>query len=301
MPRHQKRGQDLSSRAVWPQHLAAVMAFAYAPERWAWVHHFRWIPSLERRRRKLLGWLYQLAGAYMLGLDDQLRPGPALKPVYLRYSAPLQGRLDDGDQRERGTLGDRLRATLAGGGGTIIDTGNILVTPQPWGHLLAQPDDPPSVQQALRKLEPGLRVVMTSTWKICPLCARIFPARRNTWTCPPCRRRLKPRQIEWRLAHAPRIPVALKLSMRFPLVTSTRTIHRPEGSWIETTFVEHIPILALDSRVGAPPALRRMARLAPLNSTQATTTARTSRGLFRRPAVRQTKKITRRLLTPVSS
>jgi hypothetical protein len=115
-------------------------------------------------------------------------------------------------------------------------------------------------------IEQDIVLALTRAWRICPLCARAFPAQRKTRACPPCRRRFSRRRIQWRLAHAPRTPVALYLYTRFPLRTSTRTVHRPEGSQTITDAAEELPILVLASGVHAPPALQRIARSTPLNS-----------------------------------
>ena len=53
-------------------------------------------------------------------------------------------------------------------------------------------------------LDLALRIARTRQWHLCPLCGRVFPPRRKTKACSPCRRRLQTRRrVQWALAHAP--------------------------------------------------------------------------------------------------
>src|SRR6516225_9688704 len=256
----------------WFGAFTTLCAFLYAPNRWARKHHIRWTPALERRRQFVLGWLYLRAGSLTVNAEGRPIARAKLKRIYTRPSPWLRGRLDDGDRRDHRGLGD-LVPTVLGKTREIIDTDDRQVTAHPLDAplarldaTLARPDDAPAVQNALDAIEQDIVLALTRAWRICPLCARAFPAQRKTRACPPCRRRFSPRGVQWRLTHAPQTPVALYLYTRFPLRTSTRTVHRPEGSRTITDDAEEMPILVLASGVHAPPALQRIARSTPLNS-----------------------------------
>jgi hypothetical protein len=98
---------------------------------------------------------------------------------------------------------------------------------------------PPEVREALRPVLEEADRALSVPWHVCPLCGRPFPLHAHAAkACPPCRRRYTRREVERRLARAPRDPIVFEVA--------------PEGAARPLR-----PVIA--DGVEAPPAVRRLA------------------------------------------
>ncbi len=91
-----------------------------------------------------------------------------------------------------------------------FETPNFTVVRDPQKAYLREERDSPALIEALRPIEDQAGLAYFWKWRVCPLCVRAFPVTRdarNAKTCAPCRRRFTRREIQNRLAHAPKIPV----------------------------------------------------------------------------------------------
>ncbi len=184
------------------------MAFLYAPDRWIRRLKASWTDQLEKLRASLLLALYRQAGAPHRLPDGSPGKGIAPEQILSPRSPKVTSEL-----AHTGTL------RLAQSGVRFISLGEtregeaLALTGFSYArHLLASlethHDD---LSEAIRVVHKQLEKAMSgrARWKICRICARVFPARRKIKSCPPCRRRLSRRQVQWRLKSAPKVPLEI--------------------------------------------------------------------------------------------
>ncbi len=209
----------MGSHAVWPSAARDLAAFLYTPEIWARARGLRWDTRLEEIRRAALTWLYHLAGVPAMLPDGRLVPRAAQRPVTVRRS-PMKIPVPS-----LGHARFALRRLLNEQAWPMVETR----TPISWA-VLAEGSRSAQEKHALTRVLKQLDRAFERTWKLCSLCARAFPSRRNTKTCPPCRRKWTPRQIQRRIEKAAPNPVIID----------------PDDRW------------TINLDVSAPPALRRL-------------------------------------------
>ena len=218
----------------WPIDLGEFLAFAYAPERWARKHGLAWTEDLEQRRFLVVVWLYQRAGVPTIGPDGR-RLGVPVKPRYAP-TAPWTVR-EFNDAKYPPALSEKIEQIARGDAYGMIEADRIMTTSR--AHL-AENWHPPDVAKALHIIEgQATHIAASRQWKVCPLCGRAFPTIGNTKACPPCRRRFTRRQIQWRLARAPKEPITFR--------------------YLNPMEVPQFGYLRIASGVRAPRVLRRLA------------------------------------------
>lgn len=236
-------GNDIT-RATWPYWFRQVAAFLFAPERWTRAQGLAFTPEVEQLRQDLLRRLYQFAGVPTVGLDGV---GHRL-PKALGLSAPTAPKVtralaDYMNARSVKGLAKHLASIDAKVAvSTRREERPILLLDLPLRHA-ADHVQLPGFKQAIGPILEVLEVAGRHQWRVCPLCARPFPAAKKARACPPCRRKWTRRQIQRRLPKPSHISLAF-LTMPLSEPQSVR--------------------LCLAKDVDTPPAIRRMALAARL-------------------------------------
>jgi hypothetical protein len=206
---------DASARACkstmseprWPRDLGDFSAFLYGPERLARKHGLAWsevAETIERTRRFALTWLYQRAEVPVVGPDGEQMTVLA-KPIHSPHAARTRHELFDVKYPSEWI--DTVEEMAAEEAPKMVETERFLVEGNP--HLVEDWHSP-LVKKVLSIVEYQARVALRRKWKVCPLCARVFPAYGKTLACPPCRRRWTRRQVQRRLRRAPKNPVVFR-------------------------------------------------------------------------------------------
>ncbi len=254
----------MGAQARWPRDLGSLLSFLYTPERWARAHEIRWSSSLENRRRALLMWFYRSAQVPILAKDGSQRIA-RVKPIYTRDSSWVRELLDRMDrermQAARENLTDVLPSIVTARSPDVIEGWRFLVSGNPWETPLVLEGDPPGVRRAMTRVHGEAVLASRRQWRVCPLCGRVFPASRTTRACAPCRRRWTRRQVQWRLAGAPKSPVMLRLYLREASL-ETRTAHLPDGPKRVQMIWTPVYVLVLAEELRPPRVLQRVAQIA---------------------------------------
>ncbi len=213
-----------------------LMSFLYSPERWTRTYAAEWTEEAEQLRWEALRWLYARAGVPTVGLSENggsrnlLDVGPALSPtaphVVTRLTEmedvpgyPTTIQLTDipylRHLEQAGAMAWTGRDALAAAGPglkiMLLPDGSVAFDDADQWSYWADYVKPYALRRALVPIQRELELSKSRRWGICPLCARVFPASRKTKACPPCRRKWTRRQIQWRLAHAPKDPVVFRV------------------------------------------------------------------------------------------
>ncbi len=224
------------SRATWPYWFRQASAFLFAPERWTRAQGVELTPEVEQLRQDLLRRLYQIAGVPTVGLNGV---GHRL-PKTLRLSPPTAPRVTKtlGGYLKGESLKNLTRRLTSIEAKVAVSTRReerpILLLDLPLRHA-ADHVQLPGFKQAIGPILEVLEDAGSHQWRVCPLCARPFPASKKARACPPCRRKWTRRQIQRRL---------------------------PKSSHISLAFLTMDPQgvrLCLARGVDAPSAIRRMA------------------------------------------
>jgi hypothetical protein len=188
-------------RGDWPHRFAELASFLYTPARWARARSVAWTDELEQLQQQFLKGIYRATEAQRLSDGSAAARAP-------RLSSPLSPQVS-------GHLARSARV-LAAQGMRFIISGGIVVARGP-GVEKAERVLSEIAYRSPMLVEPMRTLCQQQEdatsghwqWKVCRLCGRAFPAIRKAKACPPCRRRLYRRQVEWSLRSAPVIPVVI--------------------------------------------------------------------------------------------
>ncbi|HLY23521.1 MAG TPA: hypothetical protein VKT83_13740 [bacterium] len=191
----------------WPRDLGEFLTFLYAPQRLTRKYGLIWgdvSDILERTRRFALTWLYHRAQLPLVGPDGERMTVPA-KPIHSPKAARTRHELFDVKYPPEWT--DTVERMAYEDTPEMVETERFLIEGNP--HLI-EGWHPLGVNTVLRIVERQAKVALRRKWKVCPLCARVFPAYGKTRACPPCRRRWTRRQVQRRLKRAPKNPIVFR-------------------------------------------------------------------------------------------